>query len=105
MLAGLARARCKMRHQMSLIVNEVKLLAKNPVLASNPIEEPNPISISFQARLPGIEAPRNMSSIPLSGKEIVPELVVEDPGAPELFIQEKNLTAEETNQLNSVTAR
>ena len=109
-LVGLDQARREIRRQMSLIVKEVKLLTNNPTLASDPThKEPSQSPVSFQTRLPKVEVPRIMSSTPLSGQEIVPDPVVEDPGAPELFTRggdlEGNLTADETTKTNSLTVK
>lgn len=105
-LVGLDQARREIRHQMNLIVKEVKLLTNNPVLASDPThQEPSQSPVSFQARLPKAEVPRIMSSTPLSGQEIVPDPVVEDTGAPELFTREGSLTADETTKVSSLTVK
>ena len=103
---GLDRARREIRRQMGLITDEVRKLTNNPVLASDPKhKDPCQTPVSFNARLPVVEAPRQLASTPLSGQEILPDPVVEDPGAPELFSPPGNLTADETTTVNTVTAK
>lgn len=85
-LVGLDRARREIRRHMGLITDEVRKLTNNPVLASDPEhKEPCQTPVSFRARLPVVEAPHQLASAPLSGHEILPDPVAEDPGAPELF--------------------
>lgn len=105
-LVGLDLVRREIRRQMGLIVEEVKKLTRNPLLASDPThKEPNQTPVSFQSRIPIVELPRTVRSTPLSGQEIIPEPVLEDPGAPELFGSEGNLTADETATLDSLNVK
>lgn len=105
-LVGLDQVRREIRRQMGLIVHEVKMLTRNPLLASDPThKEPHQTPVSFQSRIPVAEVPRAVPSTPLSGQEIIPEPVLEDPGAPELLSSGGNLTADETSKLNSVNVK
>ena len=105
-VVGLDQARREIRRQMGLITREVGKLTKDPTLASNPErKEPCQTHISFRARLPVVEAPRQLSSAPLSGKEIVQDPVPEDPGAPDLFSPPGTLTENGNETITAIITK
>ena len=95
---------------MDLIADEVKRThQKFSFFASRPKKKRKihvRVSLASQADYPSLRPRDRLRFISLSGREILPDLVEEDPGASELFSStRRNSNADETTTLDIIAVK